>query len=371
MEAGLHMDGPFVLWPVGNQPLLHHWLDYCVDEGYERIVIHCSDRPANLRHALEKASLWPVKWEIVANKGEALLGPGAFNLGNAPWRKVEPPRLTTRWDLLRYWQKLSCSWMEYVFEGEIIPKDMVPLWMHGRLCRIAPDVKLIPPVYIGNRVMIGPGAKIGPNAVIRDNAILAGDNHIENAIVCDDTFVGQHISLREGVLKGGSLLDIGKQVHVKQLDPLFAQALNRQTLVPCWQRLLAVALYAYLRVRYAFVKANVFKFQTLHGLTLMCHETGPILFRRTEWLKSVIAGKMRLFGVLPRTHEQLQGVDEEWAGILKEASDGVLSYADSLGIHEVSEEEQVHAVFEASIDPRVKTKPMLKYLAQLIFKQDD
>ena len=48
---------PFALWKVGEQPLLHHWLDYAVDEDAERVVLLCGDRPAEVRVAMEQAEL--------------------------------------------------------------------------------------------------------------------------------------------------------------------------------------------------------------------------------------------------------------------------------------------------------------------------
>ena len=56
---------PFVLWPVGEQPLLHHWLDHAVDRGANRVVLLCSDRPADIRSAMEEAELWPIDWELL------------------------------------------------------------------------------------------------------------------------------------------------------------------------------------------------------------------------------------------------------------------------------------------------------------------
>src|SRR5438094_7559629 len=49
---------PFVLWPVGPQPLLAHWMDEAVRLGVERVEIYVADRPAEVRGWLEGGAYW-------------------------------------------------------------------------------------------------------------------------------------------------------------------------------------------------------------------------------------------------------------------------------------------------------------------------
>src|SRR5688572_18950863 len=64
LDTVLRSHLPFVLWQVGDQPLLYHWLDHAVDRGFEKVTLICADRPAEVRRAMNDAQLWPIQWEV-------------------------------------------------------------------------------------------------------------------------------------------------------------------------------------------------------------------------------------------------------------------------------------------------------------------
>ena len=56
---------PFVLWPVGQQPLIAHWMDEAVRRGVETVELFVADRPAEVRAWLEGGAYWSRRLRLV------------------------------------------------------------------------------------------------------------------------------------------------------------------------------------------------------------------------------------------------------------------------------------------------------------------
>ena len=110
------------------------------------------------------------------------------------------------------------------------------------------------------------------------------------------------------------------------------------------------ALRLYLRLRGTRPPSG--RFRTFDGLDLPGDPSDGGLGNRVAWLPLVWQGKLRLYGVLPRTSEQLDALDADWRGALRHSPAGVFSYADCQGCHSPGDpEEALHAVYQASLPP--------------------
>ncbi|MEZ4592557.1 MAG: NDP-sugar synthase [Chloroflexota bacterium] len=69
------------------------------------------------------------------------------------------------------------------------------IWI-GRNNVIHPDVRLQPPVVIGDNCYIGAGAQLGPAAVIGNNVVIAEEATIRETAVFNGTYVGQLVNLK-------------------------------------------------------------------------------------------------------------------------------------------------------------------------------
>ena len=78
---------PFVLWPVGSQPLLAHWLDEAVRLAFDEVQIFTADRPSDLRQFLNEGNYWSTKISVVPLTDDASAPDGspAFATGTRPW----------------------------------------------------------------------------------------------------------------------------------------------------------------------------------------------------------------------------------------------------------------------------------------------
>ncbi|HJL42302.1 MAG TPA: hypothetical protein RMG48_13460 [Myxococcales bacterium LLY-WYZ-16_1] len=337
---------PYVLWQVGQQPLLHHWLDHLVDRDVREVRFLCSDRPGEVRRALESAHLWPIRWTLEPLPHEAR-PPGADVVDHLPGFPQQTPP-TDGWSLLEHWFGMRAQWFERApqtyphFERLSV----------GRFSQIHPTARIRPPVWFGDYVQVGPGCVVGPYVNLGRGAVLQGPSFVENAVITEHTVLAGHTELKDALLDGGRLFNLRHKAEVPRLDTLIADSLRTRNFEPSWsERAVAAALYAGFevgaRLRRERVPARTLR--DFGGLELREGSEGPLWQRRRHWLREVARGKLRLWGVLPRTQEQLEALDPEWRRVLEQAPRGVFAYSDLHGSHRADTElEPVHAVFQAT-----------------------
>ncbi|NJK88296.1 MAG: hypothetical protein HC923_02155 [Myxococcales bacterium] len=180
--------------------------------------------------------------------------------------------------------------------------------------------------------------------------VLEGPSIVENAVIREHTILAGHTELRDAVLDGGLLLNLRHRARVPRLDTLMADALRAPRDRPNWrERTLAAVLFAAglpLRTSRARGSRTLRSFQ---GLELREGEDGPLWLRRHDWYREVVRGRMRLWGPLPRSAEQLDALDPEWRASLESVQPGVFAYSDLHGAHRADTEiEPIHAVFQAN-----------------------
>lgn len=353
LDSVLRSHLPFALWTVGDQPLLYHWLDHAVDQGFEKVTLYCADRPAEVRRAMEGAQLWPIQWVVEAVAQEDQSHRDAIMADRLPDadRPAEEP--TDGWSLLRYWYALRKQWFDQMFTGEA-EADLRGLAV-GRFCSIHPTATLIMPVWIEDYVQVGPGSKIGPYVNIGAGAMIEGPTIVENSVVTAYTYLAGNTELRDCYLEGGLLLNLRHGARVAGVDMVIANSLKPfNPGVPRRERLWAFLLYLLFSIRALFSDSSIAKnWESFDGHQL-AEGSGPLWKRRWRWLPLVIRGKLRLFGVLPRTQAQLEALSDEWREIIQRTPPGVFAYSDLYGIHSPDDElEGVHAVFQATNDESV------------------
>ncbi len=347
LDTVWHRRRPFALWTVGEQPLLFHWLDAAVDQGSQRVVLYVADRPADIRQAVARASLWPIEVEVrsVASLDSAKVQDRVDRLpGN-------PPLLNSvgkGWELIEHWFNLEQSWLRRFTEETRQFGEQVAI---GRYCQIAPDVRLRQPYWIGDFVSIGPGSEIGPGTVIEGGSIVSGGNRLEKAHIGPHTYLGPELDLVEAVIHRNELLNLKHRARIAGLEAFLAsgvgQTKNEENVVRPGLRERWIALRLYLRWR-GLGYGSEHSFKDLEG------KMWPLLQAevpeaRCPWLKLVWRGKMALFGIPPRPPEAIAQLPSEWAEILRNTTPGVFSYADVMGEYMIgSEEEALHCVYQAT-----------------------
>ncbi|MBX2813660.1 MAG: hypothetical protein KTR25_17720 [Myxococcales bacterium] len=371
LDAVLESPIPFVLWVVGAQPLLHHWLDHAVDEGYGRVRLLVSDRPAEVRQAMEKAKLWPVQWEIIPRSTTEVptdLPSDVACLDHLPGHPPLNQSPTNGWELLRYWFTLRETWFASVDSDHMEAFRTLAV---GRFCSIHPSAELRMPIWIDDYAQIGPGCVVGPNVNIGRGAVLEGPSKVTNSVITDHTYLAGHTELQDAFLDGGRLLNLrlGARVNLDRLmaDHLKSEDVRRPSLV---ERIGSSFLYLVFSLADRLLPGRTAKpteWMSFDGLQLS-ESSGPLWRRRRTWLKHVMQGRMRLVGVLPRTREQFDQLSPDWQEIIRAAPSGILSYADLHGSHSANDElEAVHAVYQAS-SPGAEIRSTIREQAWRLFR---
>ena len=120
--------------------------------------------------------------------------------------------------------------------------------------------------------------------------------------------------------------------------------------VPLRDRLQALLLFLRLGGGSASASASA-GFETFDGQRLPGDPHAGLSNRRA-WLPLVWQGKLQLYGILPRTTEQFERLNQDWQNLIRHAPIGVFTYADCQGCHSPDHpEEALHAVYQASLPP--------------------
>jgi acetyltransferase-like isoleucine patch superfamily enzyme len=347
---------PFALWTIGDQCLLHHWLDHAVNEGATLVRVHAADRPASVRKVLEESLLWPLKTELIAIPSVSAAPARSHDASWLPG-SMPPPPPATGWDLLERAAEMEEAWLD-----RLAASPDFPLLGIGFSCRIHPEAKLIPPYFIGDHVFIGPGCEIGPYAVIGQGSVVSGANRISHSHLSAHSYLGPVTAMNDCRLENGVLFNLKHKVRLDHLEPHLVSSLrNNKPPVPLRDRIQAFLL----SLRLSGAKRSSQSFKTFDGRTLPGSPEGG-LSNRLAWLPLVWKGEMPLYGVLPRSSEQLDALDPDWQNVLRHAPIGVFSYADSQGCHHPSDpEEALHAVYQASLPPETLAGAIRSFIRNL------
>ena len=330
---------PFALWRIGSQRLLHYWLDYAIDQGFRRVLLYCQDRPADVRAEMKKATLWPLDWEVIAlPDGEEVTEALPLESLPTPWARPEANKPHDGWSLVEYAFALEKIWYEHAHHGQQLATESSVV---GRYSYVHPTVKLNYPIWIGDNVYIGPNCEIGPNASIGAGCVLEGESSVSDSKIEHDTFIGAHTEIHRRYVCKRTMIDLKNRTRLDNVEPAIADGVTPSPSGKpgSFERLTALALWF------------LFRFKKL--IRSRSRLSNQLWLQRYPRLLDVVGGKCRLYGVLPRTKEELADVRDEWKEIIRSAPRGVFSYADAMGCHSPEDElEPLHAVYQATHSPK-------------------
>ncbi len=347
---------PFVLWPVCEKPLLAWWLDEAVRQGIPSIRIVAVDRPQLLRRYLDQRDLWSRTIEVLSQFPEDSANSSVQTMnhlpGLPPHQEPDSPAA-----LLEYWYQLHLEALGRRSSGMVhLDQEVQPGVWFAPGVKMAPGVELTAPCWVGSLARISSGCRLGPNAFIGPGAFLDEDVEVKEAIVCADTYLGSHTSLRRMVLQGGLLIDMDRGVGIEVIDDFVASSTQSSETQPrWWERLLAGLLGPFLCLLarlwnrgQAPVRREV-QLGRSRVVSLATYSAGWLGLRRAPWCKQVAAGNFRLVGVLPRTAEEWDQLPDDVRAVLQDAPVGVCTLSDLYGCHSPAQpEEWMHAIFQVA-----------------------
>jgi hypothetical protein len=345
---------PFILWPVCEKPLLSYWLDEAVRQGVPSLSIEVVDRPHLVRQWLDQRDLWSRSIQIQSQPGHGE-DKDCFLMNTLPGEPDATPVQSAK-ELMQRWYGLQVEALRRRASGMVhLDHEYRPGIWFGPGTRAATDVAFTPPCWVGSHANIGPGCRIGPHAFIGPGVFLDGDVEVSESVVCAETYVGSHTTLKRMAAQGGLLMDFERGIGVEIVDDFVLSPLGAAKAGPSWAVRIVAALVAgpleWLARRVNGGNPPVTSTVVLgrsRALALPTYASGALCLRRSPWLRQVAAGNLRLTGVLPRGAKDWETLPPEAQSALKDAPVGVFALSDLYGCHSPEEpDEWMHAVFQA------------------------
>lgn len=236
------------------------------------------------------------------------------------------------------------------------------IWL-GKGSSLASDTRLIAPVYIGNHVKLGAGACIGPNVVIGDGCVIEANCSIESSLVMPGTYLGNALDISTALVSADGVANVRLDAVATVADSNLLADMNARTKLrqslPCWQRLLACGLWllcwplAYgLRIHFKLAqekpltdiaeldpgtlqfKPAALNLALSHELIYQAHPHAWIshfLLSFQPGLAAVIAGKLSLIGLQPRTMVEIINLPDYWQALYRIGKIGLINESLLLG----------------------------------------
>ncbi|MDX2034216.1 MAG: hypothetical protein SF339_26310 [Blastocatellia bacterium] len=223
-------------------------------------------------------------------------------------------------------------------------REIAPgIWI-GRHSRVHPQANLFAPLLIDDYCQIEAGAVIGPNAVIGHGSLIECGSVLEDALVLPQSYVGEGLHLKQTVIAGRRLYSARNRMLVDVADRAILDDLAPAPLAPRLAGALSWGLALLLFLATAPLVGATWLFLKLrrggrvwHTRTVVSGAAdGPIkewselrlrtmteapesgnrwriwLFMILPALFHVLRGDLRLFGIRPRTHDELARLTGYW-----------------------------------------------------------
>lgn len=368
---------PFVLWPVGNQPLLAHWMDEAVRQGIDAVEIFVPDRPADVRLWLEGGAYWSRKVKITPIGKESDAPAEAQRVDRLPGDPAMGQVPADARALLGHWFDMQRHWLQHRMEMSPSVEELHESggWV-GAQALVAASAQLVPPFWIGSDARVGEGCRIGPNAFIGRHAIIDNEVEVENAFVGPGTYVGSFTRISRAIASGRTLVDMARGVRLELAERFILSSVDERNSRPgVGERLAALACSALLAPAAALLNRGAWTERRVTAceddtIQLRTGRRGPLWLRRWPWLGHIAAGRLRWIGALPRGEEDFQRMPEELAKPVRAARAGMFSLADLHGCSSVEDaEEWIHASYQVqAVDPTI-SRPLKKNLWKLAWSQ--
>jgi tetrahydrodipicolinate N-succinyltransferase len=357
---------PFVLWPVGNQPLLAHWMDEAVRQGIAHVEIFVADRPAEVRQWLEDGVYWSRKVKVtpVANEEGMPPAQNCQRLDRLPSERdvVTPPADAAA--LLKHWFSMQTHWLKHRLDElpSLDARHVSGGWT-GPGAVVASSARLIAPFWIGADARIGPGCRIGPNAFIGRHAIVDANVEVEEAYIAEGTYVGKFTRVSQAIASGKVLVDIRRGVRLELQEHFILSTVRAHGSRPGFVGRLGALLCSVLLAPLALLRNAGPGDWSEQRVTACAGDTielrtgrrGPLWMRRWPWFRHIAAGRLRWIGALPRGESDFERMPKELAAQVRSARAGMFSLADLNHCSGVADaDEWLHATYQVQgVDPGI------------------
>ena len=199
---------------------------------------------------------------------------------------------------------------------------------------IHPTVKIESPAYIGHNCQINKAVQLKAGAVINNNVIIDEGTTIENSLILDNNYIGQGLEINKSIVDRLYIYNCHYKTTLPIVDNCFVANLHHDktptllvrflafiTLIQFIPIILLLIIYRKLRAQKVIYRksyisphknsqdgSEIAKFSSFQKDPFSTAQsyTRHFLCSFIPGLYSVLRGQMNIFGMTPRTYEQLQ-----------------------------------------------------------------
>ncbi len=270
------------------------------------------------------------------------------------------------------------------------------VWI-SRNVSIHPTARLTAPIFIGENCRIGQAADVGPMAVLGRNSVLDKQSTVRESIVLPGSYVGEALDVENSIIDRGRLINVSLGVELTigeefllgsiagggasrgiQLGRRAFAVLALLALSPVF---LAAALgLAIFRRGPVFYKTQIVRtpagsdpdrWRTVPVLAMskgaVRSSAAHFLLCFLPGLISVIAGRIGLVGVEPRSRPQIEALPADWRALCLRTKAGLVTEAFVQYGAESDPDEQFacEAFYAVSARPRLDAAILFRYLGRV------
>ncbi len=206
---------PLALLPLLGRPLIGYWLEHLVRAGFREVQVHASDRADRLREYLGDGIRWGVKVEVPEDSAvshSSVSIPLSTPSGSAASTVVidHLPGIDGRLLFESYsaWLWVAMEWISRAAAQQRMGmREIKPgVWASLR-ARIASDVQLHAPCWVGEHCCLSSGVVVGPFAAIEDRAFIDTAARVSHSHIGADTYVGELSEITNSIALGNILIN--------------------------------------------------------------------------------------------------------------------------------------------------------------------
>ncbi|MEM7247404.1 MAG: NDP-sugar synthase [Acidobacteriota bacterium] len=237
----------------------------------------------------------------------------------------------------------------------ITGREVSPGLQLGRGVEIHPDARIVAPAYIGESASIGAGAQVGPGTCIGAGSVVAAGARLRETLVLPESHVGEDVDLERSLVDGPAYLSVEQETAQTVTDSSLLsgrdlrggilRALARRSVAilllligsPVFLLAMLVRLLSgrspWRRTRELVIQPappEPESWRMHRAWSFRAVDDGPaeglsdLITRVLPGLLSVATGRLALFGVRPRSREELLALPESLRQVLLPTPAGLI-----------------------------------------------
>jgi len=220
------------------------------------------------------------------------------------------------------------------------------VWI-SRGVALHPNVKIIPPVFIGDFCQILEGARIGPNSVIEKHCLIDHNSQIEESLICRHSYIGEGLSLQNSIVDRNLLVNLSLKTAVPIQDDFILSEIKSFDLHlrvlngikragALFLFLFFSPVYLYLRLTTRLTQKRVLKlpaplqkelWKTYTLRKFKAKSSFQRFFERLPQLLNIISGEMDFIGVSPHEPQNVEKLPSDWKKLYLSTKTGLITLA--------------------------------------------